>query len=73
MTEGPDFGRALILRHLAMLEAGYDPTSLIGVMKILKEASGGQSRPEFASTHPDPENRIAKIEEAIKKYASVVQ
>lgn len=56
-----------------MLEAGYNPTSLIGVMKILKEASGGQSRPEFASTHPDPENRIAKIQEAIKKYASVVQ
>ncbi len=51
-----------------MLEAGYDPEELIGVMKILKEASGGQSRPEFASTHPDPENRIGKIREAIKKY-----
>ncbi len=53
-----------------MIEAGYDPNSLIGVMKILKEASGGQRRPEFQSTHPDPENRIEKIQEAIRKYRS---
>lgn len=52
-----------------MMEAGYDPQALIGVMKILKEASGGgQRKPEFASTHPDPENRIEKIQDAIEKY-----
>ncbi len=53
-----------------MIEAGYDPEALIGVMKILKEASGGAQRPEFASTHPDPENRMEKIQEAIDKYRS---
>ncbi len=52
-----------------MLEAGYQPSALIGVMKILKEASGGSNRPEFQSTHPDPENRIEKIQEAIDKYS----
>ena len=51
-----------------MLEAGYDPEALIEVMQILKEASGGQRVPEFQSSHPDPENRIAKIKEAIEKY-----
>ncbi|MAW96580.1 MULTISPECIES: M48 family metalloprotease [unclassified Leeuwenhoekiella] len=51
-----------------MLEAGYDPEALIEVMQILKEASGGQRVPEFQSSHPDPENRVAKIKEAIAKY-----
>lgn len=48
-----------------MAKAGYDPRSLIGVMKILKEAGGGRSQPEFFSTHPDPDNRIERIKEAI--------
>ena len=51
-----------------MIKAGYNPEALISVMKILKKASGSSSVPEFQSTHPDPENRIAKINEAIKKY-----
>ena len=48
-----------------MGEAGYDPRSLIDVMNILAEA-GGASPPEFFSTHPNPENRIEAIEEAIQ-------
>lgn len=51
-----------------MIDAGYRPEELIGVMKILKEAAGGQRVPEFQSTHPDPENRMEKIKEAIRKY-----
>lgn len=48
-----------------MDEAGYDPQAMIGVMEILAQASGGQSQPEFFSTHPNPENRIQRIQEAI--------
>lgn len=51
-----------------MLDAGYNPKYLINVMKILKQAAGPNRIPEFQSTHPDPENRIAKIKAAIKKY-----
>ncbi len=51
-----------------MIDAGYNPEELIGVMKILKEAAGPNRVPEFQSTHPDPENRIEKIREAINKY-----
>ena len=51
-----------------MVDAGYNPESLIGVMQILKAAAGPNRVPEFQSTHPDPENRIAKIKEAIRKY-----
>ncbi len=49
-----------------MAQAGYDPRALIDVMQVLAE-SGGPSGPEFFSTHPNPENRVARIEEAIAK------
>lgn len=48
-----------------MHEAGYDPRAMIEVMHILAEAGGSKGQPEFFSTHPNPENRIEKIEEAI--------
>lgn len=52
-----------------MLKAGYDPKEMLGVMRILKKASGGGSKqPEFFSTHPDPENRAEEILESIEKY-----
>jgi predicted Zn-dependent protease len=47
-------------------EAGYDPRSLIQVMEVLAASSEGQRPPEFFSTHPNPENRIARIQEAIQ-------
>jgi predicted Zn-dependent protease len=49
-----------------LAEAGYDPRAMIEVMNILAAASEGGARPpEFFSTHPNPDNRIAQIEEAI--------
>jgi predicted Zn-dependent protease len=53
---------------LFMINAGYDPTQMIGVMQILKAAAGPSRVPEFQSTHPDPENRIEQIEASIEKY-----
>ncbi|MBA3315356.1 MAG: M48 family metalloprotease [Planctomycetaceae bacterium] len=38
--------------------AGYDPQAIFGVMKILENAGGGGSAPEFLSTHPKPANRV---------------
>ncbi len=51
-----------------MIRAGYDPEEMIGVMKILKAAAGPNRVPEFQSSHPDPDNRIEKIKEAIERY-----
>jgi Putative Zn-dependent protease, contains TPR repeats len=48
-------------------EAGYDPRAMIGVMEVLAEASKGPRPPEFFSTHPNPENRIERIKEAIQE------
>lgn len=55
-----------------MLQSSYDPEALIGVMKILAEASGGNRPSEFMSSHPSPENRVQKINEAIAKYKGSV-
>lgn len=57
---------------LFMIQAGYEPREMIRVMEILKAAAGPNRAPEFQSTHPDPENRIQKIKEAIKKYKGQV-
>jgi predicted Zn-dependent protease len=51
-----------------MSEAGFDPRAMIGVMEVLAEASKGANRqPEFFSTHPNPENRIAKLQALIQE------
>ncbi len=49
-----------------MADAGYDPRSMVRVMEILAEAGGSSGRPpEFFSTHPNPENRIQRILDAV--------
>lgn len=53
---------------LFMLNAEYNPEEMIGVMKILKDAAGPNRIPEFQNSHPDPDNRIEKIKEAIEKH-----
>lgn len=60
--ESDDFGVRL------MMEAGYDPEQLKGVMDILESNSGGSSKPEWQSTHPSHSNRRETIEESIEKY-----
>jgi len=45
---------------------GYDPNELIAVMEILASADTGDRPPEFFSTHPNPENRIQRIQAAIQ-------
>jgi predicted Zn-dependent protease len=47
-----------------MVAAGYNPNAMVETMKMLKAEN--DSRPiEFFSTHPNPENRIAYVEEKI--------
>jgi len=51
-------------------DSGYDPSELIGVMQVLAESRQGEQPPEFFSTHPDPGNRIQRIQEAIQNVNS---
>ena len=50
-----------------MAEAGYDPSAMLAVMKILKAASGGQHPPEILATHPLPETRLEQIQAELQK------
>jgi predicted Zn-dependent protease len=47
-----------------MTQAGYDPSAMLGVMRVLAEASRGGGTPVMLSTHPYPEQRV----EEIKRY-----
>jgi predicted Zn-dependent protease len=53
-----------------MNDTGYDPEEMVAVMQILEAASEGNRPPEFFSTHPDPGNRIARIQEDIQNIGS---
>ncbi len=50
-----------------MTQAGFTPEGMLGVMRILQEASKGSRQPEFLATHPDPGNRLEHIKEFIAK------
>ncbi len=50
-----------------MAQAGFDPRGMLDVMRILKEASGGNRQPEFLATHPLPETRLEAIKAQIGK------
>jgi predicted Zn-dependent protease len=50
-----------------IVQAGYDPRGILGVMKVLEEASKGNRQPEWMSSHPLPANRIEELEDRIKK------
>ncbi len=51
-----------------MSQAGYDPRAMVEVMRTLDQLSSSARPPEFFSTHPNPENRIQRIQEAIRKH-----
>lgn len=51
---------------LLMAQSGYSPEAMLGVMRILDEASRG-GPPEMLSTHPKPANRMQYIQEVIRE------
>lgn len=50
-----------------MSEAGYDPRAMLSVMRILAAAGGDRQGVEFFSTHPNPQNRLGVIAQAIDR------
>lgn len=58
------------LRWAAM--AGYNPREAIALWQRMEQASNGNKPPEFLSTHPTEENRIAQLQkympEALQYY-----
>lgn len=53
-----------------MNKAAYDPYSAVTFWEKMKEASGGQEPPEFMSTHPSNDRRIADIKTKLSEMES---
>lgn len=54
----------------AMTAAGFDPSQMLGVMKILAEVSQGKRQPEWLASHPYPypEHRAEQIEAWLHRH-----
>lgn len=50
-----------------MREAGYNPQGIVELMQILGSLRQGGSQPEFFSTHPNPENRLQRLQSLINQ------
>jgi beta-barrel assembly-enhancing protease len=57
--------QADILGAQMLARAGYDPREMANMFKTI-EAEGGGSGPEWMSSHPNPGNRFARINEEAK-------
>jgi predicted Zn-dependent protease len=55
---------------LYMARAGYNPEAAIAFWERMQQASGGAQPPEFASTHPSGETRIAHLREIMPRAAA---
>ena len=64
-----------ILGAQIMANAGYDPRDLANVFRTIEQQGGGRGGPEFMSSHPNPTNRYARInqEAAMLRVSNPVQ
>ena len=72
------FGRgdeteADVLGMNLMARAGFDPAQAIALWQNMAKASGGNAPPEFASTHPSNETRIADLQKNLPKNQPIYQ
>jgi predicted Zn-dependent protease len=56
-----------------MARAGYDPHSAVNVWQKMMSAEKSGGPPEFLSTHPAPQNRIADLQAHIPKVIPLYQ
>ena len=57
---------------LYMAAAGYDPREAVAFWRRMAQA-GGEKPPEFLSTHPSDETRIAQIEELLPEAVQIYE
>jgi predicted Zn-dependent protease len=57
-----------------MASSGYNPTGMVQMMAVLKQAGGGGGAPAFLSSHPDPGDRLQYLSSTIgKRYEQAAQ
>ena len=66
-----DETQADVLGTQAIYDAGYDPRAMAQFFEKLEAQTKGQDPPQFLSDHPNPGNRIERVNEEIDKLGGV--
>jgi hypothetical protein len=81
LTEGVTLGAGSALLHYSraaetqadvmgtqvLYDTGYDPRALAQFFEKLEAETKGKNPPQFFSDHPNPDNRLARVDEEIDK------
>lgn len=59
--------QADIMGTQVLYDAGYDPRAMAQFFEKLEAETKGKTPPEFFSDHPNPEHRVERVDEEIKK------
>jgi beta-barrel assembly-enhancing protease len=81
MSEGLALGAGSVLLHYSraaetqadvmgtqvLYDSGYDPRAMAQFFEKLEAESKGKALPQFFSDHPNPDNRLARVDEEVAK------
>src|SRR5260221_4130048 len=66
-----DETQADVLGTQALYDAGYDPRAMAQFFEKLEAETKGKNPPQFLSDHPNPGNRVERVDEEIDKLRGV--
>lgn len=66
-----DETQADVLGTQALYDNGYDPRAMAQFFEKLEAETKGKNPPQFLSDHPNPGNRVARVDEEVDKLGGV--
>lgn len=63
--------QADVMGTQVLYDAGYDPRALAQFFEKIEAESKGKNPPEFFSDHPNPEDRVQRVQEEIRKLGGL--
>ena len=68
-----DETQADVLGTQALYDTGYDPRAMAQFFEKLESETKGKNPPQFLSDHPNPGNRVERVDEEVDKLGGVPQ
>jgi hypothetical protein len=66
-----DETQADVLGTQALYDTGYDPRAMAQFFEKLEAETKGKNPPQFLSDHPNPGNRVERVDEEVEKLGGV--
>jgi hypothetical protein len=66
-----DETQADVMGTQALYDSGYDPRAMAQFFEKLEAETKGKNPPQFLSDHPNPGNRVARVDEEVDKLGGV--